>query len=76
MHDPRKLRKIVYIPVAFSFLLVAQNAVMRALKPGAALDLWLWFLPMCFFFVAATQHMLLLRIEALEAKPHTKVDAA
>jgi Zn-dependent protease with chaperone function len=38
------------------------------LVPGDAGNTALWFLPMCFFFVAQTQLMLIRRIEELEAK--------
>ena len=71
MNDPRKMRKAVYIPFAFSVLLVVLYVVERLLYPGeasGATQSALWFLPMCFFFVAQTQLMLIGRIEALEAK--------
>ena len=68
MHDPRKMRKAVYIPFAFSMLLLVVELVATLLVPGAASDSVWWFLPMCFFFVAQTQLMLIRRIEELEAK--------
>ena len=68
MNDPRKMRKAVYTPFAFSMVPILMELVRRLLVPGDAGDLVLWFLPMCFFFVAQTQLMLIGRIEALEAK--------
>jgi hypothetical protein len=71
MNDPRKLRKAVYIPFAFSVLLVVLDVLERLLYPGdagGAARSALWFLPMCFFFVANAQLTLMARIEELEAK--------
>ena len=68
MSDPRKMRKIVYVPFAFSMVLILVEFAKLLLVPGDAGNTALWFLPMCFFFVAQTQLMLIGRIEALEAK--------
>lgn len=71
MNDPRKMRKAVYIPFAFSALLLVIDVVEGLLVPGeagGAARSALWFLPMCFFFVAQTHLMLISRIEALEPK--------
>ena len=71
MNDPRKMRKAVYIPFAFSVLLVVIEVVEQFLAPGGAGSAGsasLWFLPMCFLFVANQQLTLIARIEELEAK--------
>lgn len=52
-------------------LLVVLDVVERLLFPGdagGAARSALWFLPMCFFFVANAQLTLMARIEELEAK--------
>ena len=67
MNDPRNMRKDVYTPFAFSMVLMLVE-FLKLLSVPADVNPLMYFLPMCFFFVAQTHLRLIGRIEALEAK--------
>ncbi len=68
MSQPRSLRPLVHAPGLFAALLVASDVVTRVFAPGYTGVSAMWFLPMCFLFVAQAQLALIARIEALEAQ--------
>jgi len=68
MSQPRSLRPLVHAPGLFAGLLVVSDVVTRVLAPGYTGVSAMWFLPMCFLFVAQVQLALIARIEALEAQ--------
>ena len=68
MSQPRSLRPLVHAPGLFAGLLVVSDVVTRVFAPGYTGVSAMWFLPMCFLFVAQVQLALIARIEALEAQ--------
>ncbi len=68
MNQPRSLRPLVHAPALFAALLMVSDVVARVFAPGYTGVSAMWFLPMCFLFVAQTQLALIARIEALEAQ--------
>ena len=68
MNPPRSLRPLVHAPALFAALLMVSDVVARVFAPGYTVVSAMWFLPMCFLFVAQTQLALIARIEALEAQ--------
>jgi hypothetical protein len=68
MNPPRSLRPLVHAPALFAALLMVSDVVARVFAPGYTGVSAMWFLPMCFLFVAQTQLALIARIEALEAQ--------
>lgn len=68
MSKPRSLRPLVVAPSLFAGLLMVLDVVTRVFAPGYTGVSLMWFLPMCFLFVADTHFALLARIEALEAQ--------
>jgi hypothetical protein len=68
MNPPRSLRPLVHAPALFAALLMVSDVVARVFAPGYTVVSAMWFLPMCFLFVAQTQLVLIARIEALEAQ--------
>jgi hypothetical protein len=68
MNPPRSLRPLVHAPALFAALLMVSDVVARVFAPGYTGVSAMWFLPMCFLFVAQTQLVLIARIEALEAQ--------
>jgi hypothetical protein len=68
MNPPRSLRPLVHAPGLFATLLMVSDVVARVFAPGYTGVSAMWFLPMCFLFVAQTQLALIARIEALEAQ--------
>ena len=68
MNQPRSLRPLLLAPALFAGLLVVSDVVTRVFAPGNTGVSAMWFLPMCFLFVAQAQLELVARIEALEAQ--------
>jgi hypothetical protein len=68
MNPPRSLRPLVHAPALLAALLMVADVVARVFAPGYTGVSAMWFLPMCFLFVAQTQLALIARIEALEAR--------
>ena len=68
MNPPRSLRPLVHAPALFAALLMVSDVVARVFAPGYTGVSAMWFLPMCFLFVAQAQLELVAGIEALEAQ--------